>query len=135
MLENEAGQTVYKRPVSLSGKPGIVSISLPSTASALEIGKRYHWYFDVYCDPQQPPVYVDGWIHRVEPNAVLKSQLEKATIKQRVALYASNGMWYDFLTALAELRRLDPKLTDWANILQSVGLSDIASEPMVDCCR
>ncbi|BAY22943.1 hypothetical protein NIES2100_27070 [Calothrix sp. NIES-2100] len=134
-LENEAGQTLYKRPVSLSGKPGIVSVSLPSTAFSLEIGKRYHWYFDVYCDPQQPPVFVDGWIKRVELNATVKNQLEKATLKQRATLYATNSIWYDYLSASAELHRLEPKQNDWAKILQSVGLNDIASEPIVDCCR
>ncbi|MEH1800298.1 MAG: DUF928 domain-containing protein [Nostoc sp.] len=135
VLQNEAGQTIYQSPVSLSGTPGVVSLSLPSTASPLEIGKRYHWYFNTYCNLQQPPVFVNGWVKRVEPNPVLKSQLETATPKQRVALYATNGIWYESLTASAELRRLDPKRTDWANMLQSVGLNDIASEAIVDCCE
>ncbi|WP_166507342.1 DUF928 domain-containing protein [Nostoc sp. 106C] len=135
VLQNQVGQTVYQSPVSLSGTPGIVSLSLPSTAAALKIGDRYHWYFNIYCNPQQPPVFVDGWIARIEPNTALKSQLEKATLKQRVTLYGNHGIWYDLVTASAELHRLDPKRNDWANILQSVGLNDIASEPIVDCCR
>ena len=135
VLQNEAGQTVYQSPVSLSGTPGVVSLSLPSTASPLEIGKRYHWYFNVYCNPQQPPVFVDGWIKRTELNPALKSQLEKATPKQRVALYATHGIWHEALTASAELRHLDPKRTDWVAMLEAVGLSDIASEPIVECCH
>ncbi|MEH2184178.1 DUF928 domain-containing protein [Nostoc sp.] len=75
------------------------------------------------------------WVKRVEQNAILKSQLETATPKQRVALYATNGIWYDSLTASTELRRLDPKHTDWAAMLQAVGLNNIASEPIVDCCQ
>jgi Domain of Unknown Function (DUF928) len=134
-IENEAGQTVYKKPVSLSGKPGIVSLSLASTAFSLEIGKRYHWYLDVYCSPQQPPVSVDGWIKRVKLNATVKNQLAKATLKQRATLYANNGIWYDYLTAAAELHRLDPKQNDWAKILQSIGLDNLTSEPLVDCCN
>jgi hypothetical protein len=134
VLQNETGKTVYQSPVSLSGVPGVVSLSLPSTASPLEIGKRYRWYFNVYCNPQQPPVFVDGWIKRTELNPALKSQLETAAPKQRVALYATHGIWYEALTASAELRHLDPKRTDWAAMLQAVGLSDIASEPIVKCC-
>jgi hypothetical protein len=134
-LQNEAGETIYKRPVTFTGKPGIVSLTLPSTAVSLETGKRYLWYFDVYCSPQQPPVYVGGWIKRVELNATVRNQLEKATPKERAAIYGTNGIWYDYLTASAELRRLDPKRNDWANILQSIGLSNIASEPIVDCCN
>lgn len=135
VLQNEAGETIYQSPVSLSGTPGVVSLPLPSTVSSLKIGKRYHWYFNTYCNLKQPPIFVDGWIKRVEPNAALKNQLETATPKQRVALYATNGIWYEFLTASAELRRLNPKLTDWATMLQTIGLNDIASEPIVDCCQ
>ncbi|RCJ40265.1 hypothetical protein A6770_11035 [Nostoc minutum NIES-26] len=135
VLQNEAGEIVYQSPVSLSGTPGVVSISLPSTAYSLETGDRYHWYFNIYCNPQQPPVFVDGWIKRVEPNTVLKNQLEKATLKQRAALYATYGIWYELVNASAELRRLDARRNDWANILQSVGLNNITSEPIVDCCN
>jgi hypothetical protein len=135
VLQNQAGQTIYQSPVLLSGTPGVISLSLPSTTSSLKIGDRYHWYFNIYCNPQQPPVFVDGWIKRIEPNADLKNQLQKATPNQRVALYATHGIWYDLVAASAELRHLDPKLNNWANILQSVGLKNIASEPIVDCCR
>jgi Domain of Unknown Function (DUF928) len=135
VLQNEAGETIYQSPISLSGTPGVVSFSLPSTTSPLEIGKRYHWYFNTYCNFQQSPVFVNGWVKRVEQNPVLKSQLETATPKQRVALYATNGIWYDSLTASAELRRLNPKHTDWATMLQAVGLNNIASEPIVNCCQ
>ena len=134
VLQDEADRTVYQTPVSLSGTPGVVSLSLPSTASPLEIGKRYHWYFNIYCNPQQPPVFVDGWIKRDSLNAALKNQLEKATPKQRVALYAANGIWYEALTASAELRRTDPNRADWAAMLRTIGLDDIASEPMLECC-
>ncbi|MEH2084321.1 MAG: DUF928 domain-containing protein [Nostoc sp.] len=135
VLQNEAGETIYQSPISLSGTPGVVRFSLPSTTSPLEIGKRYRWYFNTYCNLQQSPVFVNGWVKRVEQNSVLKSQLETATPKQRVALYATNGIWYDSLTALAELHRLDPKHSNWASMLQAVGLNSIASEPIVNCCQ
>ncbi|MBC1223186.1 DUF928 domain-containing protein [Nostoc sp. UCD121] len=135
VLQNEDGETIYQTPVSLSGTPGIVSLSLPSTASSLKISKRYHWYFNIYCNQEQSPIFVNGWIKRIELSPVLKSQLEKATPKQRVALYATNGIWYESLTASAELRRIEPKHADWARMLQAVGLNNIALEPIVDCCR
>lgn len=135
VLQNETGQTVYQSPISLSGTPGVVSLSLPHIASPLEIGKQYHWYFNIYCHPQQPPVFVDGWIKRIEPSLALKSQLETATPKQRVVLYATEGIWYEALSASAKLRHIDPKRSDWAAMLQAVGLNDIASEPIVKCCH
>ncbi len=135
VLQDTAGQTVYQTPITLSGTPGVVSLSLPSTASPLEIGKRYHWYFNIYCQPQQPPVFVHGWIQRKPLNPTLKSQLEQATAKQRVTLFAAQGFWYDALTASAAKSRSDPRDTDWAALLRSVGLDDIATEPMVAVLR
>jgi Domain of Unknown Function (DUF928) len=132
VLQDAADRTVYKTPVSLSKTPGVVSFSLPSIASPLEIGKRYHWYFNIYCSPQQPPVFVDGWIQREFLNPILKSQLEKATPKQRVALFATQGYWYEALTAAAEIRRTAQNDTNWVAMLQTVGLADIASKPMVE---
>lgn len=134
VIQNQAGQSIYKSPISLSGTPGVVSLTLPSSASLLEIGKRYHWYFNVYCNSQQPPVFVDGWIARVIPNLALQSQLLAAPPKQRAAIYASHGIWYEALTAAAEVHRIDPEHSQWAVMLQAVGLNNIASEPVVDCC-
>jgi hypothetical protein len=135
VLQNEAEETIYQSPISLSRTPGIISLPLPSKAPSLEIGKRYHWYFNIYCNQEQSPIFVSGWIKRIELNPVLKSQLENATLKQRVTLYAANGIWYESLSTSAELRRINPKHADWTRILQAVSLNDIASEPIVDCCR
>ncbi len=134
VLQDQASQTIYQSPVLLSSTPGVVSLSLPSNAAPLEIGKLYHWYFNLYCQPQQPPVFVDGWIKRDSLNSALKNQLEKATPRQRIALLAAHGIWYDALTTAAELST-DPKRTDWVTLLQTVGLNSIASEPVVDCCH
>lgn len=134
-LQDIRGNIVYQTPVSLSGKPGIVNISLASTAVSLKIGQQYHWYFNIYCQPEQPPISIDGWIQRNSVNSVQKTLLEKATPQQRLTIYASNGYWYDALTTASGLRRNDPKNTDWTTLLQAVGLADIAPEPIVDCCR
>lgn len=135
VLQNEAGETIYPiYPVSLSGTPGVVNFSLPSTAPPLEIGKSYHWYLNINCG-QESISFVDGWIRRDLLLPDLKSKLETATPRERVALFAEKGMWYDALTASAELRRVNPKDTSWAAMLQAVGLNDITSEPIVECCQ
>ncbi|MFB2978224.1 DUF928 domain-containing protein [Microseira sp. BLCC-F43] len=54
------------------------------------------------------------------------------TPQQKIALYASNGIWYEALTAAAELRRTNSNDPNWANLLQEVGLSKIASEAIVE---
>lgn len=132
VLQNEADRTLYEGRFSLPGTPGVIGLQLPSTVKPLEIGKRYHWWFLVYYKKgQAPAAFVHGWIGRDKLNAFLKIQLWKATPKQRAALLAPNGFWYDALTASAEIRRTEPRNTAWAELLRSVGLEAIASKPIV----
>ncbi len=134
---------VYRAPVALPQRPGIVSVSLPSTAKPLEIGEKYHWFLKISmnCDSQQlsdGKDYVEGWVQRVELNPNLARQLEAATPQQRAALYAANGIWHEALTTLAALRLVNAEdatlKDDWTELLQSTGLADIASKPIVPCC-
>jgi hypothetical protein len=135
VLQDQQENMVYQTDVILPETPGVVSLSLPSTAPPLEQDKLYHWYFKIYCQPQEPPHFVDGWITRDSLNPTLTSQLEQATPQQLVALYAANGIWHEALTTAAELRRTDPKAPEWAALLQAVGLDAIATEPIIECCQ
>ncbi|WP_332962542.1 DUF928 domain-containing protein [Microcoleus sp. ARI1-A5] len=49
--------------------------------------------------------------------------------------YAKNGIWYDTLTTLAQMRRKapdDPSLkAEWTQLLQSQKLESIADKPLV----
>ena len=134
---------VYRTPLKLPTMPGVVSFRLPSTAPPLKIGKMYHWFFKIKinCDSQNSSdvkEYVEGWVQRVKLNPNLTSQLKAATQRQRIALYATNGIWHEALTTLADLRLVNTEDTmlkdNWSDLLQSVGLSDIASKPIVQCC-
>ena len=127
-------QLVYQIDVTLPQTPGVVSLSLPRAVAPLLIGKRYHWFLKIYCKAQEPPAFVEGWIQRNSLNPVLKSQLEKATPRERVALYAANGIWFEALSTAGYLHRRDPKDTSWAVLLRAVGLNDLANEPIVECC-
>jgi hypothetical protein len=143
VLQDEAGNDVYRTPVMLPERPGVVSFHLPTTSAPLAVGKMYHWYFKVYCNPQKAsnpinPVFVEGWVQRVTLNPGLTSQLAAATPQQQIALYAANGIWYEALTSLAELRLVEPNdaalKADWADLLRSVNLDNITSKPIVRCC-
>jgi hypothetical protein len=143
LLDEEKGNQVYKTTFTPPTTPGIVSLSLPSNKNLppLEVGKTYHWYFQINCSAQQLEqdignVYVDGWVQRLEPSLILTSQLEKASPRKRVELYRNNDLWYDALTTLAEQRRLKPNdfaiATEWENLLGSGGLNkEIARKPIV----
>ncbi|MBD1821002.1 DUF928 domain-containing protein [Cyanobacteria bacterium FACHB-DQ100] len=133
VLQDEQGKYLYQTALTQSGTtPGIVSVTLPNTVSPLEVGKLYHWYFLIYCTPSNP-MFVDGWIER-RPDASRQSVLSR----EQVQRYAANGIWYDAVTTLAQLRRQKPKdstlAQDWTDLLQSAGLGAIAGAPIVDCC-
>jgi hypothetical protein len=134
VLQDETGNDIYKTSFTQSGtSPGVVGVELPSTAAPLEAGKMYHWFFSIECSPDEA-VLVDGWVQRVPLNALLERQLEQATPKEKIALYANNHIWHEALTSLAELRRQNPEddklKEDWVTLLQSIDLNAIAQEPI-----
>ena len=141
VLQDAADNYIYKTTFTVPGKPvGVVSITLPPGVAPLEIGKQYHWTFLIHKNLQKQSEYVavDGLVQRVEPSLELMTQLNKLTPRERTALYAANGIWHDALTTLASLRRTNPQdatlTADWVRLLQSVGLDNIAPEPVVQCC-
>jgi hypothetical protein len=127
VLQEEKGKDVYRIPFTLPKTPGFVSFSTPSTEAPLEVDKSYHWYFKLYCVPQKPstPIFVEGWVQRVALTSELESQL-KAAKQQEYVVYAANGIWYDALAHLAQLRLSNPPNArldrDWANLLSARGV-------------
>jgi hypothetical protein len=134
MLQDQTGKEIYQSTLTESGdKPGVVGFDLPSTAPSLEVGKRYHWFFTVSCG-QEASVHVEGWVERVALNSSLQRQLEQARPQEKFALYRQAGFWQEAITTLAQLRRQKPDdaalKIEWTNLLKSVDLEAIASEPI-----
>lgn len=138
VLQEEGGNDVYRTPFTLPKTPGFVSFSTPSTEAPLEINKSYRWYFKLYCEPQKAsaPVFVEGWVQRVALTPELESQLRSAKARE-YGVYAANGIWYDAVASLAQLRLINPLNSrldnDWANLLGSrgVGLERLNQESIV----
>ena len=134
---------VYKTIFNLTGTPGVVSLSLPGTASMppLMVGKDYHWSVSLICkeDDRSKDIRVDGWVQRVSVNAALTNQLATAKPSDRAQIYANNGLWFDAVTTLAEQRCTntnDRALTaSWAELLKSVQLGGIADQPLMQQCQ
>ena len=142
VLQDEEDNYIYKTVFRTSETPtGIVSVSVPTSGLPLEIGKIYHWTFVLHYNPQQLSEYVvvSGSIQRVAPSPQLTHQLEQVKLQKYAALYATNGIWYDALTTLAMLRRKYPQdaglTANWIQLLQSVGLGDLATKPIAQCCN
>jgi hypothetical protein len=139
VLQDDQDQTVYRTSVPVPSTPGIISVQLPATINELEIDQPYHWFFKVraVCEPNQATTldYVEGWIQRIHLNPELANRLTQSSPQQQAALYAENGIWYDALTTLADLRLAEPEnLTvaqDWTDLLKAIGLEDLANRPLI----
>lgn len=142
-LKTENDRVIYKTNFTIARSPGVVSVSLPASANLprLEENKNYKWSFTLICNPEDPSdrssnSQVEGSIRRVRLSPTIVQQLEGVALpRDRVVAYSTAGIWFDALSTLAELRRAtpsDPTLEkDWKNLLQSVGLETIASEPLL----
>ncbi|NEQ82478.1 MAG: DUF928 domain-containing protein [Moorea sp. SIO2I5] len=138
VLLNQKQESVLVKSIPLSGTPGIVRVRLNQP---LETDQVYRWQFSVVVNGQSPSAnpMVEGLVKRITPDSTLSSKLKAATSpRERIAVYASHGIWHDAMTALAELRYQKPDdlrlERDWEDFLGSVGLRAIAFKPLVDCC-
>ena len=133
-------QTQDKRSVKQiykpTGKAGVVGFSLK--AATLEVGKEYHWFFAVICNPKQrsEDQVVDGAIKRIQTQPQLITKLKGATPQERGNVYAESGIWYDSLATLAQLlssRPNDVQLkADWKALLTAQHLDKQANEPLLE---
>jgi len=101
------------------------------------MGKTYHWSFLMICGAQVTPDSpgVQGVIKRIKPNGTL-NQLDGEPLLEQALQYGANGIWFDTLTTLAQLRQSNPEDSSfqmaWADLLKSVGLDAIATQPLVN---
>lgn len=138
-LSDKNEKEVYKTSFAITGQPGVISISLPTTATLtpLALNELYQWKFSLVCVEGDASANIrrSGWVQRVAPSATLVSSLQKTAPRNRPNLYAAEGIWQEALTSLAELRRANPKdvrlEADWADLLKAVGLSKIAKDPIL----
>lgn len=136
-IKDESDRDHYQTFLPLPQSSGVMAIELPHDAPALETNKTYKWSFVMMCDRSLKPdsPLVEGEIQRVEMNPTLSSQLKEATPIQQVALYGKAGIWYDTVATLVEIGRSQPNnseiVTIWEDLLKSVELNAIATQPLV----
>lgn len=138
VLQDEQEQPIYSTTFQSPNQSGVIPISLPADGiPRLVMGKQYHWYLSVICDPRDraKDVVVEGITQRTQLQAELAAQLQAASPTQQIELLAAQGFWQDALTALATLRRQHPQdatlTARWTKLLQSVELGTIAQEPLL----
>ncbi|AFY41712.1 DUF928 domain-containing protein [Nostoc sp. PCC 7107] len=138
-VEDAAQKVIYQKKYKVNQKPGIFSLNLPANKNQrlLEVSQEYNWYLTVICNraDRSLDLVVGGIIKQIVPDKELTNKLKKALPRERAALYAANGIWYDSLAILAQLRRQRPNdaalQRDWQSLLESVKLANIVPEPLL----
>lgn len=141
-LLDENDNEIYQKNLTPNKSGGIASINFSTLPGLqpLQVGKSYHWYLSIVCNTQDrsADIFVDGWVQRIKLDPALQSELQQVSLSDRASLYAVNDIWYDSLAALFEIRKSSPNnsalVNQWADLLDSVGLDQIAREPLVSCC-
>ncbi|NET35466.1 MAG: DUF928 domain-containing protein [Cyanothece sp. SIO1E1] len=139
IIRDQNDHTVYETTFVTSGDSGIISLSLPDSATMqpLQVNKNYHWYFSIVCNPlnRAEDIVVEGWIRRIEMEPALANQLAHASPLDQVKLYLEAGIWHEALISLTELQRSQSEnaavLSAWSEALQLVGLDKLAQEMWV----
>lgn len=138
-LQDDRGELAYQTKVALPKNGGTISISLPETASTLQVGKTYKWFFEIHCmaqfDPDNP--IVEGSVSRTSIDPALEGRLASSqTALDRAQLYGEAGIWYDTIGTLAQARQAQPQdrslAQNWYELLESVGLDEVADRPLVE---
>ena len=133
-LLDAEGNYLYKTTISSSSSAGILGIELPHTIPPLTAETTYSWIVQVNCDTANP-ISIWGNLRRIALEPALARQLEQASLRERAALYAEHGIWYEALTTLAQGARIQPSdpeiLADWQDLLRSAGLADLAEQPVL----
>jgi hypothetical protein len=140
VLQDEQHKDVYQTTFALpdATTPGVMSLRFLSPKAALATGKKYRWYFLIYCNDREEiyePAFVEGMIQREALSDELKGKIEREDPSKRFLTYADARLWYDMLAALAMARSTGASpvtRSDWDAVLQGSGLDEkLSQQPIV----
>jgi len=138
VMRNEEDRLMYEAFLTTEGN-GIMSVEVPAdvTSNMLEDDQNYHWYLSMICDTEQRSrdIVVEGWMRQEAVDTATQKQLNMASSVEKAEVYQEQGFWFDALSVLAESdssNEQDMMRQKWSEILSSVGLQDLASEPFIE---
>ena len=133
---DEDNQDHYQAILPIQKEAGIISLNLSENAPPLEVGKNYQWALGIMCDGRLQPdsPMVQGQVKRVELASDIQNRMDDDLSLKNAALYGENGLWYDTVATLAQLKAAQPSdrelESNWNELLNSVGLAEISEAPL-----
>lgn len=127
----EIYETTFALPKHLTETGGLVTIKIPETVPALEVGKTYTYYATLICSTGDSGGinYDQGSITRVEvPENIARVQGNQAlspeqSLWQQAILYAESGIWLDTVNSLISLMEYEPDnqvlQSQWMSLMRS----------------
>ncbi|MEM6611138.1 MAG: DUF928 domain-containing protein [Cyanobacteria bacterium P01_C01_bin.72] len=128
----------YLTKMTISDRAGIVSLTIPDDAPALDVNQEYQWSLSLLCDNKLRPdsPVAQGDIMRVATDNSLIDQLGHADLLESAVIYGKAGLWDETISSLAELKSINPTDQDisdnWEGLLTSVGLENVAKAKFVE---
>ncbi len=127
-LRDAQFNTIYQTTFDVTGEGGVIRVEMPmkSNAVPLKVGESYSWDFALACEEDRSAdLRTSGLIHRMETAAAWVKPLQ-GKAEDRAALLAKEGIWYDAMGTLLEMRAANPKdekvKGEWEELVRSVGL-------------
>ncbi|GAP98752.1 DUF928 domain-containing protein [Leptolyngbya sp. NIES-2104] len=121
---------IYQTQIAIENKSGLVKITLPETAPALNFNQSYNWTVALVCNSKRRTEdwVIGGWIARQAPTAELQREFNLAlTDLDRARLYAQSQFWYDAISLLITSDQSSSKAFKdlWSSTIQAAGLDTI----------
>ncbi len=135
--DKDSNNTVVNEIYEIKQGESIVGVTLPKNMLGLEVNRTYNWRVKFTCDPlvEASAAAASGVIQRVTTDEYL---ITHSSIKERIRLYAKQGLWAEAITTLIEARKFNPAdeelQQNWSDLLSDsdVLLEDFVSEPLVE---
>jgi len=133
LINDEAIDPLLEIEAGNSGVAGLQMLDLKEYNISLAPGVAYQWSVAQVEDEgsRSMDLFTSGVIKRVEPDAALSKQIKGSTGTDLVAIYASEGIWYDALAAVSEMIKASPGDQNLVairdSLLEQVGLQEIAA--------
>lgn len=121
---------IYQTQIAIENKSGLVKITLPETAPALNLDQSYNWTVALVCNSKRRTEdwVIGGWIQRKAPTAQFQQRFNLAlTDFDRATVYAQSQFWYDAISLLITSKQPSSKaLKDlWSATIEAAGLAKI----------